>query len=256
MDVGSSVRTTIEASLKMCSGSAMRSSTSLCDLNLDCGACPGQKPVNARKMEFLSLASVPVCVRVADGSGLVKIVGDVETEGRTDSAASLTVRSGTLTGIPFVSCATPGGGETSLVSISTGLSVMGATSGSVSGLDVVLFIESLFLGTGAGASSSPSPSSSASLDSDDDSDSSSLTASLTLSRISTFARAEATGLGFLPPRMTAYLLVVRSLSLDIRSKCFVICDTLLPGGGWRRKVGLPPAAGDRGAGSLSLVDPF
>jgi hypothetical protein len=107
MDVGSSVRTTMEASLKMCSGSAMRSSTSLSDLNLDCGACPGQKPVNARKIEFLSLAPVSVsvgtyevCGRVRMGSGLVNTVGDVEAEGSADSAASLTVRSGVVTGIP------------------------------------------------------------------------------------------------------------------------------------------------------------
>lgn len=76
MDVGSSVRTTMDASLKICSGSAIRSSASLSDLSLDCGACPGQKPVNARKMEFLSLAAVSVSVgtyevrgRVEEGSG-------------------------------------------------------------------------------------------------------------------------------------------------------------------------------------------
>lgn len=62
IDVGSSVRTTMEASLKICSGSAMRSSTSFSDLNLDCGVCPGQKPVNARKIEFLSLVPVSVSV--------------------------------------------------------------------------------------------------------------------------------------------------------------------------------------------------
>jgi len=213
----------------------MRSSTSLSDLNPDCRACPGQKPVNARKIEFLSLApvSVPVetyevCGREEGGSGLVNTVGDVEAEGSTDSAASLTVRSGVVAAIPVGSRTTADEGG---ASISAGLSVMGVTSGSVSGLEVVLFIESLFFGAGDGASSSPSPSSSASLDSDDDSDSSSSTASLTLSRISTLARAEATGLGFLPPRMTEYLLVERSLSREIRSKCFVIFDTLLPGAG-------------------------
>ena len=243
MDVGSSVRTTMEASLKICSGSAMGSSASLPDLNLDCGACPGQKPVNARKMEFLSPTPVSVsvgiyevCGRVAEGSGVVNTVGDVEAEGSTDSAASLTVRSvrsGVVVvgGIPIGPCATPDEGGTSPVTtISAGLSITAPTSGSVSGLEIVLFIESFFFGAETEASSSPSPSSSASLDSDEDSDSSSLTASLTLSRISTFARAEATGLGFLPPRITAYLLVERSLSREIRSKCFAIFDTLLPGG--------------------------
>jgi len=238
MDVGSSVRTTMEASLKICSGSAMRSSTSFSDLNLDCGACPGQKPVNARKMEFLSLVPVSVsagmyevCGREEGGNGLVNTVGDVEGKGSSDSAASLTVRSGVVTEVPVVFRIIPDEGGASPASTSTGLSVTGAASGSVSGLEIVLFIESCFFGAVTEASSSPSPSSSASLDSDEDSDSSSLTASLTLSRISTFARAEATGLGFLPPRMTAYLLVARSLSLVIRSKCFAIFDTLLPGAG-------------------------
>lgn len=158
-------------------------------------------------------------------------VGDVEAEGSVDSVASLTVRSGVAAGILFGSCTIPDEGGAPPISISAGLSVAGATSGSVSGLEVVLSMESFFFGPGTGASSSPSPSSSASLDSDDDSDSSSLTTSLTLSRISTFARAEATGLGFLPPRMTAYLLVARSLSREMRSKCFAIFDTLFPGVG-------------------------
>lgn len=155
-------------------------------------------------------------------------VGDVEVEGSADSTASLTVRSGVAMEVPVVPCTTADEGG---ASNSAGLSVTGVTSGSVSGLEMVLFIESFFFGPRTGGSSSPSASSSASLDSDDDSDSSSLTASLTLSRISTFARAEATGLGFLPPRMTAYLLVARSLSLEIRSKCFAIFDTLFPGAG-------------------------
>lgn len=158
-------------------------------------------------------------------------VGDVEVDGGADSAASLTVRSGIAVVVLIGSRTTPGKGGTSPVSNSAGLSVTGTTSGSVSGLEIVLSIESFFFGTETGASSSPSPSSSASLDSDEDSDSSSLTASLTLSRISTFARAEATGLGFLPPRMTAYLLVARSLSLEILSKCLAMFDTLLPGAG-------------------------
>lgn len=129
-----------------------------------------------------------------------------------------------------------------------GGAVWGVTSGAGgpgSGGDSEAIVSGIFL-----PSSLPSPSSSASLEESELSDSSFM-ASLTLSRISTLARAEATGRARLP-RMTAYRRFARSLSRLIRSKCLAIFETLPLGG--LRNVDLPPPLLEVRGGILSFAD--
>lgn len=100
------------------------------------------------------------------------------------------------------------------------------------------------------SSSAPSSSSSASLEESELSDSS-LMASLTLSKTSTLARADATGRARLP-RITEYRLFARSASRPRRSKCLAMFDTFPGPVEGLRNVDLLPGFGEGRTGVLSF----
>lgn len=226
------MRTTIDESRKICSGSLIGSS-----FRRDIGGGCSQNPEIAFRIEGRPAPLVPSSRSEVGGVKETSfLVEDKKGDGGRETGP------GRRTSVSRVS-----GSLTTSEKEAPGGAVLEAPSGEVESASGDSVISS---GTVL-SSSTPSSSSSASLDGSELSDSS-LMASLTLSRTSTVARADATGRARLP-RMTEYRLFKRSASRPRRSKCFAILDTVLPGPeGGLRNVDLFPELDEGREKVLSL----
>lgn len=220
IEVGSSVRTTIEESRNICSGSLKGSSYSF-ELRLG-----SQKPEIALSKECRSVPPTPNSgsdTGGVDAMSCLALVDAKNGDGGNDIGGA---------GIQTSVSCSPGLGSSSGNDSNRGAAWASTEGRAESGIEPWVEVSGFL------SSTFPSPSSSASLEESELSESS-LMASLMLSRTSTLARAEATGRARFP-RITVYLLFDRSASLPRRSKCLAMFETLLFVFCGRRRVDLFP----------------